>query len=95
MGSHGNGREPVGCHRVAMREIDRSLRMPPWQQIAGDLEADITAGKYGPDDRLPTAVTIVQIYGVNKKTAAKALQHLRDKGLVEVEPGVGYYVRRR
>jgi DNA-binding GntR family transcriptional regulator len=36
----------------------------------------------------------VQTYGVNKKTAAKALQHLRDAGLVEYEPGVGYYVRR-
>jgi DNA-binding GntR family transcriptional regulator len=77
-----------------MREIDRSLRMPPWRQIAADLEADIAAGRYGPDDRLPSAPTLVQTYGVNKKTAAKALQHLRDAGLVEYEPGVGYYVRR-
>lgn len=84
----------MGCHRVAMREIDRSLRMPPWQQIAAHLEADIAAGKYGPDDRLPSALTLVQTYDVNKKTAAKALHHLAEKGLVEVEPGVGYFVRR-
>lgn len=94
MVSHGQQRSPMGCHRVRMREIDRSLRMPPWQQIAADIEADIAAGKYGPDDRLPSAVTLVQTYGVNKKTAAKALQHLAARGLVEVEPGVGYFVRR-
>lgn len=85
----------MGCHRVAMREIDRDARTPPWQQIASHIEADIRAGKYGPDDRLPSIITLVQIYDVNRKTAHKALQHLRDKGLIEVEPGMGYYVRRR
>jgi DNA-binding GntR family transcriptional regulator len=78
-----------------MREIDRGSRTPPWRQIAADLEADITAGKYGPDDRLPSIVTLVQTYDVNRKTAHKALLALAGKGLVEVEPGVGYYVRTR
>lgn len=84
----------MACQSIRVREINRSLRMPPWQQIAADLEADIEAGRYGPDDRLPSAPTLVQIYGVNKKTAAKALQHLRDQGLVEYERGVGYYITR-
>lgn len=77
-----------------MREIDRDARMPPWQQIASHLEADIRAGKYGPNDRLPSILTLTQEYEVNRKTAHKALQHLRDKGLIETEPGVGFYVRR-
>jgi DNA-binding GntR family transcriptional regulator len=76
-----------------MREIDRTARTPPWQQIAADLEADITAGKYGPNDRLPSIVTLVQTYEVNRKTAHKALLSLAYRGLVEVEAGVGYYVR--
>ena len=84
----------MGCQSVRVREIDRSLRMPPWQQIAADLEADIAAGKYGPNDRLPSIITLVQTYDVNRKTANKALQHLVTRGLAEVEPGVGFYVKR-
>jgi len=93
MASHASGRSPMGCHRVAMREIDRSLRMPPWQQIAAHIEADIRAGKYGPDDRLPSIVTLTQQYEVNRKTAHKALLSLVERGLIEAEPGMGYYVR--
>lgn len=77
-----------------MREIDRASRTPPWQQIAADLEADIRAGRYGPDDRLPSIKTLIQIYDVNRKTAHKALSSLVEAGLLEVEPGMGFYVRR-
>ena len=83
----------MGCHPPGMREIDRSARTPPWQQIAADLEADIRAGKYGPDDPLPSTSTLVQMYGVNKKTVAKSQAALVAAGLVEVEPGMGFYVR--
>lgn len=76
-----------------MREIDRSARTPAFRQIAEDIEADIAAGKYGPDDRLPSIITLVQTYDVNRHTAHKALRHLVAKGLIEVEPGVGHYIR--
>lgn len=77
-----------------MREIDRSLRTPPWQQIAAHLEADIRAGRYGPDDRLPSIKTLIQEFDVNRKTAHKALSSLVAAGLAEVEPGMGFYVKR-
>lgn len=76
-----------------MREIDRSSRTPPWQQIAADLREEIAAGRYGPDDPLPSIKSLVQRYDVNRKTANKALASLADEGLVEVEPGMGFYVR--
>lgn len=75
-----------------MREIDRGARTPPWQQIAADLEADIRAGAYGPDDQLPSIITLTRLYSVNRKTAAKALAFLVERGLIEVEPGVGHYI---
>lgn len=84
----------MGCHRGPVRQIDRSSRTPPWRQIADAIEADITAGRYGVDDRLPSIITLTQEFEVNRKTAHKALLHLADRGLIEAEPGMGYYVRR-
>jgi DNA-binding GntR family transcriptional regulator len=77
-----------------MRSIDRASRTPPWQQIAADLRGEIAAGRYGPDDPLPSIGRLVQQYEVNRKTAHKALASLAADGLVEVEPGMGFYVRR-
>ncbi len=85
----------MGCHRVGVRSIDRKSRTPPWRQIAAHIEADIASGRYGADDRLPSIITLTQEYDVNRKTAHKALQYLAEQGLVEVEPGMGYYVRSR
>jgi DNA-binding GntR family transcriptional regulator len=77
-----------------MREIDRSLRTPPWQQIAAALREGIDAGLYTPDVPLPSIDRLVQTYGVNRKTARKALVSLVAAGIAEVEPGMGYYVKR-
>ena len=74
-----------------MRSVDRSSRTPPWRQIADVLRGEIT--QYGPDDRLPSVTEVAQAWGVNRKTANKALRALADEGLIEVEPGMGYYVR--
>jgi DNA-binding GntR family transcriptional regulator len=77
-----------------MREIDRASRTPPWRQIAADLRDEIAAGRYGPDDPLPSIGRLRQTYDVNRKTAHKALTSLVADGLLEVEPGMGFYVRR-
>lgn len=77
-----------------MRRINEDSRTPPWRQIADALRAEITAGQYGPDDRLPSVAVLAAEWGVNKKTANKALRALADEGLTEVEPGMGYYIRR-
>jgi len=83
----------VGWHGLRM-EVDRRSRTVPWQQVAAVLRADIRAGKYGPDDRLPSLNELSSAYGINRKTANKALKALAEEGLIEVENGVGYYVRR-
>ena len=74
--------------------IDRDSRTPPWRQIAEVLRADIAAGTWGPDDRLPSVAGLAAEWGVDRKTANKALAALAGEGLIEVEPGMGYYVRR-
>lgn len=75
-----------------MRRIDEHSRTPPWRQIADVLREEVTQGQYGPDDRLPSVGDLARMWSVNRKTANKALQALRDEGLIEVEPGMGYYV---
>jgi GntR family phosphonate transport system transcriptional regulator len=77
-----------------MREVDRASRTPPWQQIAAVLRAEIAGGRYGPDTPLPSLTTLSQRHGVNRKTARKAMTALAAEGLVEVEEGMGYYLKR-
>ena len=94
MGSHGGAPRDTPCHGVPMREIDRASRTPPWRQIAAALRDEIAAGRYGPNDPLPSIGRLVQQWGVNRKTAHKALTSLADEGLIEPEAGMGFYVRR-
>jgi GntR family transcriptional regulator len=78
-----------------MRQIDRASRVPPWQQIAASLRKEIKAGRYSPDGpAIPSVTTLSQEWDVARRTANKALKALADEGLIEVEPGMGYYVRR-
>lgn len=77
-----------------MRRVDDTRRVPPWKQIADVLRADVAAGRFGPDDRLPSVSRLAICWGVNRKTANKALHALAEEGLIEVEPGMGYYVKR-
>lgn len=79
-----------------MRRIDRGSRTPPHQQIANHLRGEIAAGKYSPDGpALPSVNRLAQEWEVARGTALKALQMLKDEGLIEVEDGMGYYVRRK
>lgn len=78
-----------------MRQIDRGSRTPPWQQIADHLRAEIKAGRYSPDGpALPSVARLSQEWEVAPRTANKALKALAAEQLIEVEPGMGYYVRR-
>ena len=79
-------------HAMRVADIDRGARQPPWKQIANDLRRDILAGRYGPDDALPSITRLVQEYGVARLTANKALRQMAAEGLAELEPGRGYYV---
>lgn len=78
-----------------MRQIDRASRVPPWQQIAGHLRAAIKRGEYSADGpALPSVSRLAQEWDVARRTANKALKALADEGLIEVEPGMGYYLKR-
>lgn len=63
-----------------------------WAEIAATLSADIAAGHYGPGARLPTESDLAARFGVNRHTVRRALDHLRESGLVHTRRGAGAFV---
>lgn len=86
--------EAAWQHRT-VPEIDRYSATWPYVQIAEQLAAEIRSGEREPDSRLPSIVGIVQEWGVNRQTAAKALRLLGEMGLARLSPGMGWEVAPR
>lgn len=73
-------------------EIDYESPTPPYRQIAGEVAADIRAGRLQPGRPIPSEATLVQRYGVARDTARRAVRWLRDQGWVYTVPHRGTYV---
>jgi GntR family transcriptional regulator len=65
---------------------------PIYQTIADEIAADITSGKLGPDEPIPSESDIQQVYGVARATARHAIAELRGRGLVYTVAGRGSFV---
>ncbi len=78
---------------VDVPEINRRGAVPPHRQIAAWLRARIEAGEFRPGgDPLPSEKDLVDLFGVARDTARRAVQVLRDEGLVETVAHRGTYV---
>ena len=66
---------------------------PPYVQVADDLRAAITAGKYAPGERLPSNRDLAQEYGVALMTMQRALGALAEEGHVALYRSRGTFVR--
>ena len=63
----------------------------PWKAIAAELRYAIGHDMV-PGEPLPSLAALARMYGVNRKTARKALAAIAAEGLIELRPGVGYFV---
>ncbi|MCM2427548.1 GntR family transcriptional regulator [Streptomyces sp. RKAG337] len=72
--------------------IDREGPVPPYRQIAAQLRERIADGSIPVGRRIPSLVEMEQEYGVARDTLRKAVQVLKDEGLVETVNGMGIYV---
>ena len=70
-------------------------RVSPSQQIADWLAGRISAGEWGPDEALPSEVTLVQELGVARTTVRRAIRILREQGYVVTIQARGTFVSRR
>lgn len=73
--------------------IDRDDDRPAYRQIADVLRARIAAGALRPGFPLPGENSLMAEYGVSRTTARRAVEVLREAGVVYTRPGFGTYVR--
>lgn len=68
---------------------------PLWKAIAEALRLDISEGRYGPGDKLPTESALAERFGVNRHTVRHGLALLVEQGLVRTRRGSGAFVTAR
>lgn len=73
-------------------KVDRTEPIDLHVQVAAEIRRAIAEGEAGPGDRLPPAVDLAAVIGVNKNTVLRALRMLRDEGLLEFRRGRGISV---
>jgi DNA-binding LacI/PurR family transcriptional regulator len=64
---------------------------PKYLRIVESLRASIEAGRYRNGERLPSEAELVRKFGVSRMTAVKAMQQLRQEGLLVRRTGSGSY----
>jgi GntR family transcriptional regulator len=73
-------------------EIDLRSNVPAYRQLADIIRAQIQSGELGSDQLLPSETTLVQQYGIARGTVRRAIETLREAGLVVTVQGRGTYV---
>jgi len=75
---------------------------PPWElrdgayvyaQVADHIEKRIKTGNLPPGSRLPGEYDLAEEYGVAYTTIRRAMQELRERGLIYTLPAKGSYVK--
>jgi DNA-binding GntR family transcriptional regulator len=64
-------------------------------QVADELRANISGGRFKPGERLPSGRDLARRYGVAPMTISHALDVLRQEQLVEAYQGRGVFVTNR
>jgi GntR family transcriptional regulator len=63
-----------------------------WAQVVNHLEARIEGGELTPGARLPGERELAAEYGVALGTIRRAMQEMRDRGLVVTTPSKGTFI---
>jgi GntR family transcriptional regulator len=73
-------------------EVNRDDATPIYDQVAAEIRRAIADGEAKPGERMPPAVDLAEVLGVNKNTVIRALHLLRDEGLLDFTRGRGVRV---
>ena len=80
---------------IIERDIDRSVPIPLYFQVARALESAIESGQLSEGTLLGNEMDIAESLGVSRPTMRKAMEYLVDKGLIVRRRGIGTRVVRR
>jgi GntR family transcriptional regulator len=69
---------------------ERTIR---YREIAGDLRGRIDAGEFGGGKVLPSEADLSEAYSASRVTIRRALEVLRDEGIVDARQGFGWFVQ--
>jgi DNA-binding GntR family transcriptional regulator len=75
--------------------IDRDSPVPPYRQVADIIRGRIADGTIPPGRRIPSLTEMEAEFEVARDTLRKAVQVLKDEGLVETVTGMGIYVKQQ
>ncbi len=73
-------------------EVNKNETVPLYDQVAAEIRRAIADGEAAPGERLPPAIDLAEVLGVNKNTVIRALHLLRDEGLLDFTRGRGVRV---
>lgn len=77
---------------MKMQRVDKGDSVALYDVVAAEIRRAIADGEAGPGERMPRAVDLAAILGVNKNTVIRALHILRDEGLLDFTRGRGVRV---
>jgi GntR family transcriptional regulator len=73
-------------------KVSKSEPVPLHDQVAAEIRRAIADGEAAQGERLPPAVDLATVLGVNKNTVIRALHILRAEGLLDFTRGRGVRV---
>jgi GntR family transcriptional regulator len=73
-------------------QLDPDDPMALHEQVAAELRRALADGECKPGERMPPALDLAAVLGVNRNTVLRALRDLRDEGLLEFRRGRGVTV---
>lgn len=79
--------------QTMLLRIDPTSSVGLADQIAGQVRAELAAGRLAPGEKLPAARDVAAGLDVNMHTVLRAYGQLRDEGLIDLRRGRGAHVR--
>jgi GntR family transcriptional regulator len=73
-------------------QVNKNDPAPLHEQVAAEIRRAIAEGEAAQGERLPPAIDLAVVLGVNKNTVIRALHILRDEGLLDFTRGRGVRV---
>jgi GntR family transcriptional regulator len=77
---------------MQMRRVNKDASVALYDVVASELRRAIADEEASPGDRMPRAIDLAAILGVNKNTVIRALHILREEGLLDFTRGRGVRV---